>query len=70
MLEKNTNRIFDILKKNNIKITGAFHVGANKCEELVFYKELGLEPKDNLAIKIDNGIITLSKKITPLICSP
>ena len=32
--------------------------------------ELELEPKDDLAIKIDNGIITLSKKITLLIWLP
>ena len=40
------NDIFDIFKKNNIKITGAFHVGAHECEELDYYKQLGLESKD------------------------
>ena len=66
MLEKNTNRIFDILKKNNIKITGAFHVGANKCEELVFYKELGLEPKDVIWIDaIEDSVIAATHKGIP-----
>ena len=45
-MPKKKNIIFDILKKNNIKVTGAFHVGAHECEELSFYKELGLTPKD------------------------
>ena len=31
-----------ILQEKNIKITGAFHIGAHKCEELEFYNKLGL----------------------------
>jgi hypothetical protein len=66
MLEKNTNRIFDILKKNNIKITGAFHVGANKCEELGFYKELGLQPEDVIWIDaIEDSVIAATHRGIP-----
>ena len=53
-MSKKKNIIFDILKKNNIKITGAFHVGAHECEELGFYKQLGLEPKDVIWIDAIN----------------
>lgn len=31
-----------ILQEKNIKINGAFHIGAHKCEELEFYNKLGL----------------------------
>jgi FkbM family methyltransferase len=31
-----------ILQEKKIKITGAFHIGAHKCEELEFYNKLGL----------------------------
>ena len=31
-----------ILQEKKIKITGAFHIGAHKCEELQFYNKLGL----------------------------
>ena len=53
-MSKKKNIIFDILKKNNIKITGAFHVGAHECEELGFYKQLGLETKDVIWIDAIN----------------
>jgi len=35
-------QIYEILTRNNIHITGAFHVGAHECEELDFYAKLGL----------------------------
>lgn len=35
-----------ILAANNIKVTGALHVGAHECEELDFYRLLGLQPPD------------------------
>ena len=40
------NKINKILIDNNIKITGAFHLGAHDCEELHFYNNLGLKPED------------------------
>jgi len=35
--------INEILKSNNIHIIGGFHLGAHECEELGFYRELGLK---------------------------
>lgn len=37
------DRINEVLQKNNIHITGAFHIGAHECEELGFYHQLGIE---------------------------
>ena len=34
------------LLSRNIKIDGAFHIGAHECEELGFYNNLGLKNKD------------------------
>ena len=66
MIIQNQKSIFDILKKNNIKITGAFHVGANKCEELVFYKQLGLQPEDIIWIDaIEESVDTAIKRGIP-----
>jgi FkbM family methyltransferase len=39
-------RIIDILTKNHISITGAFHLGAHECEELAFYQQLHLASTD------------------------
>ena len=30
----------------NIKVNGSFHVGAHACEELPFYRDLGLTSED------------------------
>jgi FkbM family methyltransferase len=38
--------IDNILKSKNIKISGAFHIGAHECEELSFYNNLGLTNSD------------------------
>ena len=46
----NFNEIKDILSRNNINITGAFHVGAFECEELSFYDILNLRNEDVLWI--------------------
>ena len=35
-----------ILLSNNIKMNGSFHIGAHECEELSFYKSMGLEMED------------------------
>jgi FkbM family methyltransferase len=35
-----------ILLSKNINISGSFHIGAHECEELPFYNEIGLIPKD------------------------
>ena len=65
-MQKNKHNIFDILKKNNIKVTGAFHVGANKCEELVFYKKLGLIPEDVIWIDaIEESVLEATNRGIP-----
>jgi FkbM family methyltransferase len=38
--------IINILKLQNIDITGAFHIGAHECEELAFYNQLGIQNED------------------------
>lgn len=38
--------IHKILSDLNIKITGAFHIGAHDCEEIIFYKNLNLTCQD------------------------
>ena len=38
--------ILSILIKYGITITGAFHIGAHECEELEFYKLLGINEND------------------------
>jgi FkbM family methyltransferase len=38
--------IHKILSDLNIKITGAFHIGAHDCEEIFFYKNLNLTCQD------------------------
>ena len=38
--------IINILKERNISVKGALHIGAHECEELEFYKKLGLNQKD------------------------
>ena len=35
--------INEVLQQNNIRITGAFHIGAHECEELDFYHQLGVD---------------------------
>jgi FkbM family methyltransferase len=40
------HRIQHILEKNNVVITGSFHIGAHECEELSFYQQLNLDPND------------------------
>jgi FkbM family methyltransferase len=47
-----------ILKKYNITIRGALHIGAHKCEELDFYKHIGLAPTDIIWIDaIDSNVV-------------
>lgn len=31
---------------NNIECKGALHIGAHECEEIPFYSEIGIKPKD------------------------
>ena len=38
--------VIRILNHYGIKVTGVLHVGAHECEEMEFYKTLGLTPND------------------------
>lgn len=42
----NFDTIHNVLKSMSIQITGAFHIGAHECEELEFYKKIGLQAND------------------------
>jgi len=55
------NQINDILLLNNIIITGAFHLGAHDCEELVFYNQLGLKSNDIIWIEAINQKVIEAK---------
>ena len=46
-----------ILKKYNITVRGALHIGAHECEELDFYKGIGLTPTDIVWIDAINSNI-------------
>ena len=41
-----SEEIIKLLFLNKINISGSFHIGAHECEELPFYNEIGLIPKD------------------------
>jgi FkbM family methyltransferase len=41
-----SEEIIKLLLINKINISGSFHIGAHDCEELHFYNEIGLIPKD------------------------
>jgi FkbM family methyltransferase len=53
--------IHSILLSNNITINGSFHIGAHECEELSFYKQLGLTPEDVVWIDAIPAKVTEAK---------
>jgi len=55
-----TQTILKHLKQHEIVVNGGFHIGAHECEELSFYKQLGLSDKqiiwiDALQNKVDEA---------------
>jgi len=54
-------KIIDLLKLNNINITGALHLGAHNCEELDFYDSLGLKNTDIIWIDAVNQKVIEAK---------
>jgi hypothetical protein len=55
-----------ILLSKNINVTGSFHIGAHECEELYFYKQLGLNPNDIVWIDaIPSKVIESTNKGIP-----
>lgn len=54
------------LLMRNIHITGVFHIGAHECEELDYYTQIGLTPKDILWIDaIPSKIIKATNRGIP-----
>jgi FkbM family methyltransferase len=43
-------QVIKVLMENNISVFGCFHIGAHECEEMDFYKRLGLNQTDVLWI--------------------
>jgi len=54
-------KIRAILMYNNINITGAFHIGAYECEEIPFYKQLGLEGQDIIWLEAIDKMVVEAK---------
>lgn len=57
----NFDLINNVLKSMSIQITGAFHIGAHDCEELDFYKKLGLQASDVVWIDAIERKVTEAK---------
>jgi FkbM family methyltransferase len=55
-------QIKEILKENNISITGAFHIGAHECEEIPFYRQLNLFLNDVIWVDAIPQKITEAKE--------
>jgi FkbM family methyltransferase len=60
------DNIYNVLLINNIKIIGAFHIGAHECEELTFYNKLLLKNEDIVWIEaIDSKVIKAMSRGIP-----
>ena len=53
--------IIEILKTLNIDITGVLHIGAHECEEMPFYRRLGLKNEDVIWIDAINDKVEQAK---------
>lgn len=49
------SEIVGMLRNNKINVTGAFHIGAHECEELSFYRQLGINNEDIIWIDAINS---------------
>ncbi len=58
----NFDSIKEILKKENINIIGALHIGAHECEELSFYNQIGLKNESIVWIDAINSKVVQAKK--------
>jgi hypothetical protein len=58
--------IKDVLSKNDIKINGVFHIGANNCEEMSAYNELSIQKENVIWIDaIPEKVIECTEKGMP-----
>jgi len=56
------SQINSVLLSHNIKISGAFHLGAHECEEMSFYNQLGLQSTDIIWIDAIDEKVNEAKK--------
>jgi FkbM family methyltransferase len=54
-------KVINLLKAHGITVKGALHIGAHDCEELPFYRAMGLQPEqvvwiDAMQNKVDEAI--------------
>jgi hypothetical protein len=60
------SEISEVLKSNNIEITGALHIGAHECEEIPFYGQLGLSQESLVWIEaIQNKVVQAKARGIP-----
>lgn len=65
MLIKNDD-IKNIIKNNNIKITGVLHLGAHECEEISVYNYIGIDAKNIIWIDaLENKVIQNKNRCIP-----
>jgi len=55
------SKLYEVLKKKNIEITGAFHIGAHDCEEIPFYEKMNLSTSDIIWIDALESKVNESK---------
>lgn len=55
------DEVLKIVSEKNIKITGAFHIGAHECQELPFYNSLGLSNDDIVWIDAMSSSVDYAK---------
>lgn len=53
-------KVIDLLKAHGITVKGALHIGAHECEELPFYRSMGIQPEqvvwiDAMQNKVDEA---------------
>ncbi len=61
-----TNDIQKQLLLYNINITGALHIGAHECEELLFYNQIGLKNEDVIWIEaIEQKVVEAKNRGIP-----
>lgn len=59
-------QISEVLKANDIHVTGALHIGAHECEELSFYNEIGISSESVIWIEaISSKVIEAKNKGIP-----
>ena len=58
----NKEYIIEEILKNDIKITGSFHIGAHECEEIPIYYNLGLNLEDMIWLEANPDKVREAKE--------